>query len=83
MISYSAVKQDNQIYIGRRHFNCFKQMALLGIKVKKQENVQGFLTDKDEFLEREEAGKYAIKCGQIKVLKWPPLLYSEDLWEGK
>ena len=41
---------------------------------------QGFITHDGIFLERNEAGKYAIECGQIEKLSWPPDLYSEDLW---
>ena len=41
---------------------------------------QGFLTSEGRFVERYEAGKIACAAGQIESLKWPPLLYSEDLW---
>lgn len=46
------------------------------------DNEQGFLTDKKEFLNREDAAEYAVKCGQLKEteLKIPGTLFSEDLW---
>lgn len=49
---------------------------------------EGFINHKGEFLNREEAYKYAIDCGQItKYNQWyrednelPNELYSEDLY---
>lgn len=41
---------------------------------------QGFLTSEEKFVDREEAAKIAIAAKQIEKLKWPPRLYSEDLW---
>lgn len=38
---------------------------------------QGFLTSKNRFLSRDEAGKLAFEAGQIDVIK---TLYSEDLF---
>lgn len=41
---------------------------------------QGFLTSSGAFVDRVEAGKIAVASGQIKWLKWPPQLFTEDLW---
>jgi hypothetical protein len=41
---------------------------------------QGFLTNTGRFVGREEAGHIALASGQIAALKWPPRLYTEDLW---
>ncbi len=44
---------------------------------------QGFLTDKDEFLDRREAADYAYECGQlVETAEEPRIdrLMSEDLW---
>jgi len=41
---------------------------------------QGFLTDTGRFVERREAAAIALEAGQIASLKYPPELYSEDLW---
>lgn len=43
---------------------------------------QGFVTSTGRFVDRIEAAQIALAAGQIKKLKWPPNLYSEDLWEG-
>jgi hypothetical protein len=41
---------------------------------------QGFYTDQGRFLDRMEAIPVAQAAGQISEPKWPPYLYSEDLW---
>lgn len=41
---------------------------------------QGFLLTDGRFAMRKEAGRLAIASGEISALKWPPDLYSEDLW---
>lgn len=41
---------------------------------------QGFLDDQGNFLDRIEALRHAIACGQITQGKWGGQLYSEDVW---
>ena len=41
---------------------------------------QGFVDGDGKFLDRIVGAAYAIDCGQIEKLNWPPRLYSEDLW---
>lgn len=41
---------------------------------------QGFIDHDLGYVNRKIAGEIAIKEGQIEKLKWPPDLYSEDLW---
>lgn len=41
---------------------------------------QGFITNTGRFVNRIEAIPIAQAAGQIIEPKWPPLLYSEDLW---
>lgn len=41
---------------------------------------QGFVMSDGTFASRHQAAIFAKESGQIAVLKWPPLLYSEDLW---
>lgn len=80
MIFASAIKQNDIIVIGKRHHNCI--MTLFEItNIKPVLGEQGFVDEKMNFYDRERAGKYAIKCGQIKELKYSKTdLYSEDLW---
>lgn len=42
--------------------------------------VQGFVTDKDVFVDRTKAVEVARQADQIDEAKWPPFLYSGDLW---
>jgi hypothetical protein len=69
------------VICGRRHHNCF---AILGQLLdedknyKTLEDVQGFLTSLNKFVDRKEAGIVAFNAGQTKELK--ETLYSEDLW---
>lgn len=55
-----------------RHHNLF---ALCG-----RPDESGFLLSDGTFADRTRAGEIAIKAGQITALKWPPHLYSEDIW---
>ena len=41
---------------------------------------QGFVTSSGRFVGRIEGAALAIAAGQITALRWPPNLYSEDLW---
>lgn len=44
---------------------------------------QGFITDKDEFLDRREAADHAYECGQLVETAEESridMLMSEDLW---
>jgi hypothetical protein len=41
---------------------------------------QGFLTSTGHFVGRQDAVEVARAAGQIVAPKWPPFLYSEDLW---
>ena len=42
------------------------------------EHEQGFLTNDNRFVERDEAAEIAFRCGQIKGEK--KYLFSEDVW---
>ena len=72
-----------------RHGFGFSILEDLGYAPKTKYKVlrQGFLTNKNEFLDRVEAFKYAIKIGQLSVTsQWYKEdqkqieLYSEDLY---
>ena len=73
------------VFCGRRHPNCLYQMvSLTGLRqCDAGEEVQGFLTSHNNFLDRVEAGKLALRCGQIDELQFSPEtgeLFSEDLY---
>lgn len=61
-----------------RHHHLIKKIhAMTGENVYGK---QGFYTDKGIVLDRKEAAKHAVDCGQIDKLNWPPNLFSEDVW---
>lgn len=72
----SALRKDTKIYRGRTHADCFIQEPK-GILRNAE---QGFVTDKEIFVDRKQALKIAKHYKQIKK-KHPPkdILMSEDL----
>ena len=82
MITGVAIKLENEIWSlpkPARH-NHVIQLIIEKTILNRVAGIQGFITDKGEFLDRVQGAKYAIGCGQIEKLKWAPNLYSEDLW---
>jgi hypothetical protein len=67
---------------GWRHGNCIYQMVaitgLRSIPAEAGEEIQGFLTSRNRFVDRKEAGEIAFANGQTDELK--TTLYSEDLY---
>ena len=86
MIVKSALKAtDGTVHTGHRHADIFRDSDIESEKKFGPERyflnaIQGFVTDTGEFLDRVEAAKHAIECGQIKATRWGPRLYSEDVW---
>lgn len=80
MIVIAAVKKGPMVCVGKRHNNIRDSMTGMGINFKEPDVVQGFLNSDGKFLDRLEAAEEALRCGQISELKWPPNLYSEDLY---
>lgn len=68
------------VFTGHRHGQCiYLKCAVTGLRDSESgEYVQGFLTSKNRFVGREEAGKIAYEAGQTDELK--TYLYSEDVW---
>ncbi len=73
------------VVCGRRHHNCIHTFAMIvgfpytedGHKLHNTEE-QGFLTNTNRFVDREEGAKIAFAAGQITEEK--KTLYSEDLY---
>jgi len=65
----------------RRHCDAY-ELAKLAINYDRDNTVEGFITDTDEFVNRIEAKKIAVEANQLIV----PIeetyneLYSEDVW---
>ena len=73
------------VVLGHRHCQCMWTMSsLTGLRTCEigedcaGESEQGFLTNKNRFVDREEAGQIAFNAGQTDELK--RTLYSEDLY---
>jgi hypothetical protein len=73
------------VIAGRRHHNCFNTAHILtdgGLrKDLPQQEVQGFLTNKNRFIDRHEAVKVAFEVKQTEFMsEHPQGLFSEDLY---
>ena len=87
MLICSAIKFEYHgfpfIICGKRHGDCFKNVsdfmsADKWNQISNRTVIQGFLTDDNRFLNRQEAADYAYKYRQIKQAQ--DTLLSEDLW---
>jgi len=67
------------VLCGRRHHNIIYNFnALVFGKLKSKDENQGFLTSKDRFVDRKEAGEIAFAAKQIP--EPTKCLFSEDLY---
>ena len=68
------------VFCGWRHMNCIYQMiAIYGMKNHEAgESVQGFLTSKNRFVDREEGAEIHVRNGG--KLNYGNQLYSEDIY---
>ncbi len=72
------------VVCGRRHHNCYYTAWGLNeghvehLHEANNRAIQGFLTSKDIFVNRKEAGKIAFEAGQIA--KETNCLFSEDIY---
>jgi hypothetical protein len=69
MIVSSALKlPSGDIIVGLRHGDCYWMMKHLGYSIKEsQQGIQGFITEKGIFMDREEAYYEALKYNQCKL----------------
>ena len=79
-IKEAAIRQDGQIYTGKRHNLIMDEMRANSISLQRNTFEQGFIDESGNFLDRETAAKIALESSQIKKLISPPNLYSEDLY---
>lgn len=83
MITHVAMIYQGKLWTlpkPNRHHNIIKlYYKTTGLSLN--EHKEGFLDDHGNFLDRTQALKHALNCGQIKEPKFQPdLLFSEDLW---
>lgn len=80
-IAASAIRQDEVVYTGAHHHQIIRYMApMLGIPTVTGE--QGFITNGNNFVGREEAMRIALSASQVTAGKTHHArdLFSEDLW---
>lgn len=65
------------VVCGRRHHNIFATVAKISEDFMSLCE-QGFMTSKDRWVDRKEAGQIAFKAGQTKELR--KILFSEDIY---
>lgn len=65
-----------------RHHTVLHAISAFGIDAIEHghPDAQGFMTSTGRYVGRREATHIAVVAGQIDEPKWPPDLYSEDLW---
>jgi len=74
----AAVLYEGILVAGYRHNDCIANILAFRPDAKISQEMQGFLTSKERFVDRKEAGQIAYKAGQIE--KPIDLLLSEDLY---
>ena len=76
--------ESGYVVCGHRHHNCFAiAFALKGdTSCLQNEKEQGFITNTNRFVDRQEARKIAFDAGQLagRVVQNNHTLYSEDLY---
>lgn len=73
-------EEDSIMVCGYRHSQCFKIWGYIRPNMKTViQEVQGFMTDKGDFLDRISARKHYVECGQ-GIPSFGDELYSEDLY---
>lgn len=77
LIVAAVIKQGEYVYWGFRHDRIIQQHPG---KFKSDNHIQGFATNKERFLDRVEAAKFAMENGQVTGFGDKEPLFSEDLW---
>lgn len=80
---FAPYNVDHGVVIcGWRHPNCiYVKVAITGLSDgETQPSVQGFLTSRNRFVDREEAAKIAYERGQLKEGIRVEYLFSEDIY---
>lgn len=77
-IKQPAIKLNDKVYVGNSYISIISMMKKAGVE-NALAGKHGFVTFDGKFYDRKEAAEIAIKAGQTKRLKYPPLLSFEDL----
>ena len=79
---YTLDSDYPMIMCGKRHCDIYESMWRASLNYLKSTAIQGFLTDKDRFVDRYEAKTIAIAAGQliVPIEQTYAELFSEDVW---
>jgi len=64
MIASAAIKKGDRIWTGRRHEDVIRNMIRQDDEMP-DGGVYGFVVDDGQFLDRFQAFKHAVQCGQV------------------
>lgn len=84
LIERAAIAIGNEVFAlpqPARHDNVLAMMVNVFDLKPPIKGVQGFLTDRRRFVTRKEAGKIALRGGQVKQMRTPPFLHCADVWD--
>lgn len=77
----AAIQRDGKIHDGlRSHYELRRSLGDTLPQTSQLNDVEGFLTSKGRFVDREEAQRVALAAGQISSLQRRPLLSSDINW---
>ena len=84
-VKYYSILLDKEIIMPLHRHQDFSLILyeLARYRYDHMHEIEGFLTDKGEFLDRREAADHAYECGQlVETAEEPRIdrLMSEDLW---
>ena len=65
---------------GWRHGSILMVAKAMNCKISPNDQVQGFITSKNRFLNRKEAREFVLSTGQLQTTEFGDELYSEDLY---
>lgn len=83
MIHAVAIKYKGTTYTlpkPARHYMLVDLIIADHVEYNFDIGIKGFLRDDGQFLNRAEAGKHALECGQVQNLHVGGDLYSEEVW---
>ncbi len=82
MLISVAIRTEQQTYAlppPNRHHDVIHMLAEMG-HATPITGEQGFIDDQRGFVNRRDGAQIALDQKQTTGLKWPPDLFSEDLW---
>jgi hypothetical protein len=79
----AAVRVNEDVYCGWRHFHIMWYIKALGIPGPISMDQQGFVDQHGNFFRRACCATLALMSGQLKTIQSDRELLSEDLWDNE